>query len=108
MQIEARNLGMEGFPVLEQEAHRALDAALDRFESRVRRVRVRLVHVEGSADAICRIRAWCGEGATVTVEGLGDSHEEAIHAAVHQLKRALQERWRRQRVLRRRRRPRLH
>lgn len=93
MQIEARNLGVEGFPVLEQEAHRALDAALDRFESRVRRVRVRLVHVKGNNDAICRLRAWCDEGATVTVEGTAESHEAAIYVAVEKLKRALQHKW---------------
>lgn len=101
MQIETRNLGIPGARHLDLEVARAFEAALDRFDERVRRVRVRLVPV-GTHEAACRVRVWCGHGPTVVMEARAASSNEAIHAVADGLNRALRRRWSARRAGRRR------
>lgn len=101
MQIETRNLGVSDSPNIDGEVARAFDAALDRFDDRVRRVRVRLLR-SGSHEATCRARVWCGRGPTVVIEVEAASGSEAIHAVADAVNRTLRRRWSARRARRRR------
>ncbi len=101
MQIETRNLGLTNAEQLDLEVARAFGAALDRFDARVRRVRVRLLPA-GTHEAACRVRVWCGNGPTVVMEAHAASGNEAIHAVADSLNRALRRRWSTRRSRRRR------
>lgn len=92
MQIETRNLGLTDSGQLDLEVARAFGAALDRFDERIRRVRVRLIPA-GAHEAACRVRVWCGNGPTVVMEAQAASGNEAIHAVADNLNRALRRRW---------------
>lgn len=102
MHIETRSLGVSRSAALKHDARRALDAALDRFEARVHRVRVRFIGAPGGTNVTCRIRAWCGPGPTIVVEANAASFQEAVQTAAECLNRAVQRRWARERSLRRR------
>jgi ribosome-associated translation inhibitor RaiA len=92
LQIETRNLGVSDDRAFAQEISRALGAALDRFGDRIPRARVRLA-LAGNHDAVCRVRIWCGKGATVVVEESAATSIAAVYAAADTLKRALRRRW---------------
>lgn len=104
MQIETRNLGLPVQANIHDEVARAFQAALDRFDDRVRRVRVRLL-TAGTHQATCRARMWCGEGPTVVVEEHATCASDAIHRVADALNRALRQRWTSRRAGRRRGRP---
>lgn len=102
MQIETRTLGTPVPPAIEQEVHRAFDAALDCFETRVERVRVRILGGHGEVAATCRVRAWCGRGQTIVIEASGSSYQEAMQLVADGLHHAVRRRWTRERALRQR------
>lgn len=100
MESELRNLGVSQEVGLGRHVDRAVAAALDRFDDRVRRVRVRLMP-DGKHQATCRIRVWCEAGPTVIVEQQAATSGEAIDAVVAAVNQVLKRRFAKRRQRRR-------
>jgi hypothetical protein len=70
---------------------RSITAALDRYEDRVHRVRVRLFRA-GRRMVRCKIRTWFGPGPTIVVSSVCPTIGEAVDEAAETLRQAISRR----------------
>ncbi|MEQ8765312.1 MAG: HPF/RaiA family ribosome-associated protein [Planctomycetota bacterium] len=82
-------------PALRNHIERRLETAIKAFESRVRRISVRLIDLngpKGGIDTRCRIQAQSTRGEELVVSGTGENGFAAVSYAVDRLHRLMRRR----------------